>query len=234
MAMFRTEDFQTPVGRGSFLQNLFIARKQGTDANAKEKFGATLIFPKSLLREKVCKKFVKMENNKPVYELTSLEAMVAEAITGEWGEKGLARAKSGLIKSPFLAGDGKEARNKETGELHPGMGSDVVFIRMTANADRPPKVFSVETGQRLPATKEDAYSGCYGYAIVNAFCWNNAQNGDGVSIGISMFFKTADGEPLGGSGAAGNPDVWTESLPDTGDAPASTKSGAGASALFGD
>lgn len=224
MAMFRTEDFRTPAGRVSFAQNLFKARKQGDGPTAKEKFGATLIFPKTMLREKVCRK--------ADGKLVSFEDIVAEAIIGEWGEKGIARAKAGLIKSPFLPGDGKEARNKESGELHPGMGAEFFFIRAQANADRPPKVSASNT-QFIPATEEDVYSGCYGYAVLNAFTWHNDQNGDGVSLGINMFFKTGDGERLGGSGG-GNPDVWVESVPDAGEAPASTKSGAGAGGLFGD
>ena len=233
MAMFRTEYFRTPIGRVSFAQNLFKARKQGDGPTAKEKFGATLIFPKTMMREKACRRII--INDKTGERQTiplSFEDVIAEAIVGEWGEKGLARAKSGLIKSPFLPGDGKEARNKETGELHPGMGADFFFIRVQANADRAPKVSSSST-TFLPATEDEVYSGCYGFAVLNAFTWHNDQNGDGVSLGINMFFKTGDGDRLGGSGG-GDPDKWTESVPDAGEAPASTKSGAGAGGLFGD
>jgi len=225
MAMYRTADFKTPICRVSYAQNLFKARKQGDGPTAKEKFGATLIFPKAALTEKILQ-----PQGAYAGTLVSLEALVAEAITGEWGDKGLAKAKAGLIKSPFLAGDGKEARNKETGELHPGMGSDVFFIRTQANADRPPKVSS-SASAFLAATEEDVYSGCYGFAVINAFAWSNPQNGDGVSFGISMFFKKSDGDRLGGSGNS-NPDAWTENV-ETSAAPETTKGGAGAGGLFG-
>ena len=223
MAFARSEDFKTPVARVSFAQNLFKARKQGTDANSKEKFGCTLIFPKTALTEKTCQL--------PDGRKVSLQDIIAGVIVEQWGEKGLEKAKAGLIKSPFLAGDGKEARNKESGDLHPGMGSDVFFIRTQANADRAPKVFSSATAT-IPATQEDVYSGCYGFAVLNAFSWNNAQNGDGVSFGINMFFKKADGEKIGGSGGS-DPEKWAETVEDTGGAPAETKTGAGAGGLFG-
>lgn len=221
---YRSEDFKGPVMRGSFLQNLFKAREQGKPPNVRRKFGATFIGENRLKTEKVCV----MANGTKV----SLQDIVGTAIVEQWGAKGLERAKAGLIKSPFLAGDGKEARNKETGELHPGMGDGLFFIRAQANEDRPPKVSASNTSF-IPATEEDVYSGCYGYPILNVFCWHNDENGDGVSFGIQMFFKTGDGERLGGSGG-GDPDKWTESVPDEGEAPASTKSGAGAGGLFGD
>lgn len=222
MAMFRTEDYKTALCRVSFAHNLFEARKQGDGPTAREKFGATFIFPNAALTEKV---------QQPGGKMMSLQDLVAECIKGEWGDKGLKRAADGLIKSPFLKGDGKEARNKETGDLHPGMGSDVFFIRASANADRPPKVSS-SAGAFVPASKEDVYSGCFGFAVLNCFAWHNDQNGDGVSFGIQMFFKKADGDRLGGGGST-DPDKWAEALPDTGAAPAATKSGAGAGGLFG-
>lgn len=223
MAMYRTEDFKTPTCRVSYARDLFKARVQGDGPTAREKFGATFIFPNAALREKV----LQPGGGKMI----SMEDLVAECIKGEWGEKGLQRAAQGLIKSPFLRGDGPEARNKETGELHPGMGADVFFIRASANADRPPKISSSATAF-LPATEEDVYSGCYGYAVLNCFAWHNDKKGDGVSFGVQMFFKRADGDRLGGGGG-GSPDAWVETVPDIGAAPAATQNGAGAAGLFG-
>ena len=111
--------------------------------------------------------------------------------------KGIEKAKAGLIKSPFLAGDGKEARNKQSGELHPGMGPDVFFIRPSANKDRPPAVWWKDPNKQEDETT--VYSGCYGKAILNCFAWHNDKSGDGVSFGISGFQKHADGDRLGGS-----------------------------------
>lgn len=221
MSRFRCEDFRTPVGRLSFARDLFVAREND---NGRKKFGGTLIFPKSALREQSC-----ITNSG---KAMSFEEIVASVIVGEWGEKGLQRAKSGLVHLPFLPGDGPQARNKTTGELHPGMGPDVFFVRVQANVEYPPKLSSSNTAF-VPATQQDVYSGCYGYGVLNAFAWNDPKKGDGVSLGILMFFKTSDGEPFAGSGG-GNPDKWIDAVPDAGDAPASTKSGVGAGGLFGD
>lgn len=224
----RTDDFRAPIARLSYAQNLFKAR--AAKGSTREKFGCTLIFPKTELSLPSCK----FQDG----TTKSFEKIVADLIMEQWGEKGLERAKKGLIRLPWLAGDGKEARNKETGELHPGMGPEVFFIRTQANYDTArqnngaPRVFPSTTSTAVPATQEEVYSGCYGLPVINFFCWNNVENGDGVSAGIQMFFKKADGEKIGGSGSA-DPDKWTETVEDTGAAPAETKTGAGAGGLFG-
>ena len=209
MAKARSDDFKSPECRLSYAGGLFKARS--AEGSAREKYGCTLIFPKSARAE--------------------LEKIVAKVIVDEWGEKGIAKAKAGLIKSPFLAGDGKEAHNKTTGEIHPGLGPDVFFIRPTANSDRPPFV-----RWRDPNTQETemtVYSGCYGKAVLNCFAWNNPQNGDGVSFGIVGFQKLREGESLGGSGGQADPEKWMETVADEGPTPESTQNGAGAGGLFG-
>lgn len=216
-AQGRSPDFKTPECRISFAFNLFKPRK--------EKFGCTLIFPRAMLKEKVCQ----IADNGAMKSV-SFEEIVGNVIVEKWGEKGLERARQGLIKSPFLMGDGKEARSKKTGEIHPGLGPDVFFIRPSANADRPPQVSNVPHAM-MPASEAEVYSGCHGFAVLNAFTWTHAENGDGVSFGINMFFKKRDGERLGGGGS--DPDQWTETVEDEGEAPAETTAGAGAGGLFG-
>jgi Protein of unknown function (DUF2815) len=207
MANARSQDFKTPLCRLSYAQSLFKARviEEGKPA----KFGCTLIFPKAAKAE--------------------LEKHVAEVITAEWGPKGIERAKNGLIKSPFLAGDGKEARNKQTGEINPGLGSEFFFIRVQANEDRPPAVWW--KSPNVQETEANVYSGSYGKAILNCFAWHNDKSGDGVSFGINGFQKHAEGERLGGSGPI-DTEKWSETIADEGPAPDSTKTGAGASSLF--
>lgn len=199
----RSEDFKTPTCRLSFARDLFKARAQ--EAGKPPKFGGTLIFPNTADR-------------------AVFDAAVKEAIVGTWGDAGMTRAQNGLIKLPFLKGDGKEARNKTTGDFHGGMGPDVWFIRVQANGDRPPAIRY--RSPTIPATEEEVYSGCYGFAVLNAFAWNNAANGDGVSFGISYFQKTADGERLGGSPV--DPGKYFEKIEDTGTAAPS----GGAGGLF--
>jgi hypothetical protein len=205
--MARSEDFKTPEGRLSYARSLFKARAQ---EGGPLKYGCTLIFPLA---------------SRP-----ALEKVVAEVIVAEWGPKGLERAKAGLIKSPFLAGDGKEARNKTTGDLHPGMGADKFFIRVQANEDRPPWIRWKDSN--LQETETNVYSGCHGKAVINAFAWEHPQNGCGISFGIEGFQKLQDGERLGGSSGQ-DPEKWVEVLEDAGEAPPETKTGAGASGLFG-
>lgn len=205
----RSEDFKTPKCRVSFAQWLFKLRPN--DKGAK-KYQATLLFPKGCDRK-------------------AMDAAVRQCIVDTWGEKGLERAKQGLIKNPFLAGDGKEARNKETGDLHPGMGPDIFFVRVQANEDHPPVVRY--KSPNIPATPAEVYSGCYGFAVINAFAWHNDENGDGVSFGIKYFQKLEDGDSLGGDGGSVDPEKWHEKIEDAGDAPESTKEGAGAGGLFG-
>ena len=205
--MERSADFKTSLCRVSFANSLFKPRAQ--QEGGVEKYGCTLIFEKSGDR-------------------SAMDAAMKGVIVAQWGDKGLERAKAGLIKSPFLDGAGKEARNKKTGELHPGFGPDVFFLRVQS-VRQPVLRYKSE---HLPATEEEIYSGCYGKAVLNAFAWTNAQNGDGVSFGIQFFQKIKDGDRLGGSGGV-DAGKWMESVPDEGEAPEATRSGAGASGLFG-
>jgi hypothetical protein len=205
--MERSADFKTPLCRVSFAGSLFKPRAQ--KPGDVEKYGCTLIFEKNCDRK-------------------AMNDAVQGVIVAQWGEKGLDRAKAGLIKLPFLDGAGKEARNKTSGEINPGFGPDVFFVRV--QSIRAP-VLRYKS-EHMPATEEEIYSGCYGKAVLNAFAWNNPQNGDGVSFGIQFFQKLQDGERLGGSGGV-DAGKWMESVPDEGEAPEATRGGAGASGLFG-
>jgi len=205
--MERSSDFKTPLCRVSFAGSLFKPRAQ--QEGGVEKYGCTLIFDKSCDR-------------------SALDAAVKSVLIAQWGDKGIDRAKAGLIKSPFLDGAGKEARNKKTGEIHPGFGPDVFFLRVQSLRQPVLRYRS----EHIPATEEEIYSGCYGKAVLNAFAWNNPQNGDGISFGIQFFQKISDGERLGGSGGV-DAAKWMEAVPDEGAAPEATRTGAGASGLFG-
>lgn len=180
--MYRTELFggnagpnALPMMRISYAQGLYKAR--AATEGGKERFSVTLICPKA--------------------QAGKLIEKVKECVHGEWGDKGIERLKNGLIKSPILPGDGPAARNKQTGELKPAMGPDVVFIRPQANAEYPPKVFGPDS---LPMDPRDIKSGWWGYPVLNAFAWHNPQNGDGVSFGITMWMHAKEDEVLGGEG----------------------------------
>ena len=199
---YRTDAVKSPLMRISYAFSLYKGKENDKGV---EKFGCTLIIPKA-----------------DVEGMKKLQAMVAEVVKGEWGDKGVERFKAGLIKNPILAGDGKEARNKESGDIHPGLGSDFVFIRPASN--EAVKTFNSKV---TPASKDEIISGHWGYAVLNAYAWHNDQNGDGVSFGISMFqFVKAD-EVLGGDGAGRDPNAFFESVSTEGGDEGSSGNGAG-------
>ena len=205
----RSETAKTPMCRLSYASGLFKARKVN-EKSTKEVFSCTLIFEKK---------------DKPFFE-----KMIVPLITEAFGSKAVSMFQAGVIHNPLYAGDSKEAKNKETGEINPGLGPDVFFIRVQAGKDRPP--FVIWKDPNKPETEESVYSGCYGKAVIQAFSWDDPQGGKGISFGIEGFQKLKEGERLGGGRA--DPSKFYETVEDMGDAPAETKSGAGASGLFGD
>jgi len=208
----RSEEFKSELCRVSFAQDLFKAKpKDSKDPNSRLTFGCTLIFPKV-----------------PATARLAMEKIIAGVCEEAWPGKSVAMIKAGLIKSPFLDGASKSAHNQSTGELHPGMGPDVFFIR-TQSQKQPP---CFHGWPAVPATNENVYSGCYGKAVLNVFAWHDDRQGNGLSFGISMFQKLQEGEKIGGSGGV-DADKWLETIADEGAAPESTKGGAGAGGLFG-
>jgi hypothetical protein len=206
---------KTPIARFAFTDTLWTPQKRD---NGTLQYGCSLLFPKGtdLIGTD--------EDGKPV----NLKEMAVKAAVDEWGDKAKQMIADGIIKNPFLDGDGKQGKNKQTGEAHAGFPG-TTFIRVISGGDYAPKLFNKKA---RPATKDELYSGCYGFAVINAFTWENRENGKGISFGISFAQVTKDGERLGGGGGI-NPDKWAEKIEDEGEAPASTKDGAGAGGLFG-
>lgn len=208
--MARAEDVKTPLAIASFTGDLFTPRERD---NGSKGYGMTLLFNKAT-------------------NLGALQENALQAALAEWGDKAKAWIKDGVIKTPFLDGDGPQGISKKTGERHKGYAGHK-FIRCTSGADYKPKVFD---GKRLPVLTVDGIpSGSQVYAVVNAYTWENEKNGKGISFGVSLVqvAKVAEGdEILGGTGGP-DPDKWLETIDDAGDAPASTKDGAGAAGLFG-
>ncbi len=162
----------------------------------------------------------------------ALEEAVIEAATEEWGDKAIQMIKDGIIKSPFLDGDGKQGKSKKTGEPHKGFPGNW-FIRCTSGEDYRPKV--VDRNVQPVLSREGCPSGSMGYGMVNAFTWENKENGKGVTFGISAFqvAKVATGDEVLGGGGGVDVESAFEKIADEGAAPDSTKSGAGAGGLFG-
>lgn len=205
--MARSEDRKTPLARLAFANGLFKLRENDT---GRKSWTCVLLFPKSV-------------------DISALQQMAVAAAVEEWGDKAKQMIKDGLIKNPFLDGDGKQGKSKKTGEPHPGFPGHT-FLRCTSGEDFRPKLVDQKV---LPITSADElYSGCWVYAVVNAFTWENKENGKGITFGVSMIQKVRDDESLGGTGG-GDPDQYFEKIDDEGDAPAETRDGAGAAGLFG-
>ena len=207
--MARSEDLKTPLARIAFADNLFTPQQRD---NGKKQYGCSLLWPKGT-------------------DLSALQNAALEAAKEEWGDKAIEMIKNEIIKNPFLDGDSKQGKNKQTGEAHAGFPG-TTFIRVISGEEYRPKLVNQKV---LPITsKEELYSGCFGYAVVNAFTWENKENGKGISFGVSMIQKAKDGERLGGGGGVDvDVDKWAEKIDDEGEAPAETKTGQGAGGLFG-
>ncbi|MFA5897841.1 MAG: ssDNA-binding protein [Hyphomicrobium sp.] len=205
--MARSENIKTPLARIAFANSLFKPQERD---NGKKQWGCSLLFPKGVA-------------------LAALEGAAFEAAKLEWGDKAMQMIKDKLIHSPFLDGDGPQGKNKTTGEAHSGFPG-TTFIRVISGEEFRPKLFNKNL---LPITSQsELYSGCYGYAVVNAFTWENKEKGKGISFGVSMIQFAKDGESLGGTGEA-DPNAFFEKIADEGEAPETTKTGAGAGGLFG-
>ncbi|MBG6172650.1 hypothetical protein IWQ55_000323 [Labrenzia sp. EL_208] len=206
---FRTEAEQVGEARLSYGQGLYEARK---DDKGSEKYSITLIFDQGSEGEKILKKLVK------------------EAVIGKWGDNGVELFKADMIKYPILSGTGKSARNKETGEIKEGLGEGKVFIRPSRNSQvGPPQVVDQRV---LPITFEDykkgkIKSGDYVYPVLNAYTWENEEQGKGVSFGLEMVQLVKKGDALGGDGAGRDPKEFYKKIDTSGgagDKPASETS----------
>jgi len=208
--MARSEDVKAPEAIIAYAHNLFEVQERD---NGKKQYGASFLWPKGA-------------------NIAALEAAALEAATAEWGDKAKQWIEDGVIKSPFLDGDGPNAVSKKTGERHAGFAGHR-FIRAISGEDYKPRVFDRKV---LPILdKADCPSGSRGIPVVNAFTWENKENGKGISFGVSMVqvTKKAEGDEILGGGGGPDPDKHFEKIADEGDAPESTKGGAGAGGLFG-
>lgn len=208
--MARSEDVKAPEAIIAFAHSLYEPQERD---NGKKQFGCSLLWVKGT-------------------DLSALQKAAADAAVAEWGDKAIQWIKDEVIKNPFLDGDGKQAVSKKTGERHAGFAGHK-FIRCISGEEYKPKVFDRKRNPVLD--KAEVPSGSRGIPVVNAFTWENKENGKGISFGISMLqitHKAAGDEVLGGGGGP-DPDKFFEKIEDDGDAPESTKTGAGASGLFG-
>jgi hypothetical protein len=204
----RSPDIRTPLARLAFPFLIKPQERVRDDGQKFTEYSCTLLFPKTV-------------------DLGVLKTAAIDVCKKEWGEKAEGLIKSGLIKTPFLDGDGKQGMNSKTGEPKAGFPGHT-FIRAASR-----NKIAVVDKQRLPITDaSEIYPGCYVYAILAAYTWENAKQGKGVSFGLGGVQFAKAGERLGGGGGI-DPEKAFDVIEDEGDAPASTKSGDGAAGLFG-
>jgi len=199
----RSEDVKTPLAIASFAQNLFEARE---DKWGNKSYQVTLLFKKGT-------------------DLSALENAAMEAATAQWGEKAKNLIKEKIIKSPFLDGDGKQGKDGD-GNPKPGFAGHT-FIRCKSGADYKPKVFDK---RRNPIMDKDGCpSGSQVYAVVNAFTWENEEQGKGMTFGVSLVqvVKAAEGDEVLGGGGGPSADKFFETIEDDGDAGSKPKDAGG-------
>jgi hypothetical protein len=200
-------------GRFSYIQDSFAPKS--TEKGTKQ-YQLTLIFDKT--------------QNLDV--LKNAAFAVAEE---SWPGKAKQKINAGIVKTPFLDGDGPQGKLKtgdKAGQQKPELAGKV-FIRLTSGEEHPPRMLLSKGGVIIPAVKTDIKSGDYGFVVLNPYAWSSPQQGDGISFGYSMVLKSRSGESLGGAGGGGDPDDYFEAIADEGSAPEAAKTGAGAAGLFG-
>ena len=166
----------TPKARLSF-PALFKARAY--DESKEGKYECDLIFPAST-------------------DLKALKVLCANALKEKFGpeamkltdsENGVAKPGSkGKLWWPIR--DGAEKTNKD-GKARDGYGAGTVYIKVSSQ--NKPGIVD-QNGDRI-LDANGLYGGCYVWAYVNAYTYDNKTRG--VSIGLQTMQKLADGEPFG-------------------------------------
>lgn len=200
----RSEPFKTTECRFSYVKDMFF-RVPKKDNKTKQP-----ILDKN--GQQVTEQRVTLIFDRAVTQMAIFQDPIVKVITEQWGDTAIKRFKEGLIRSPILAGDGKEAKNRKTGEINPGLGADKFFVRCTTRLEAP----VLYKSKMIPATHGDGpdqvKSGDYGFAVLSAYTWYNEESGDGVSFGIHYLQKLRDGESLGGTGSTVNVEDYFEAV----------------------
>lgn len=222
----RSENFKLQNVRLTFA-NLFRPQKHD---DGKLSFNCTLLYPKALPA---------LVGVKADGGTVNVPDLVAAVVKEAWGDAGLELARSGVIKTPFLDGDGPQAVSKKTGKRHAGFEGHK-FIRVArpkfavTDAPNPPELYGATLGADGKLVKltqpSEMYSGCYVHAVINAFAWEHPQSGKGLSFGLQMLQFAKEGEKLGGDGGPDAGAFFQGAAPT--EKPAAVANGAGAGGLF--
>lgn len=149
--------------------NLFTPR--AVAEGSEEKYSVTLLIPKSD-KQTLQKIKIAMEAAKVAYN-----------------EKNSGKPLPNNLKSTLHDGDGERPNGGEFSEECKGC-----YVITVSSKNKPVLV----DADKLPITDpQELFSGCYGRAIINFFCYNTNGN-RGISAGLNGVMKLHDGEPLGG------------------------------------
>ena len=124
------------------------------------------------------------------------EAVKAAFMSGVASKFGGKQSAAGTWKNPLRDGDAERPDD----ETYAGCW----FINATSKT-KPGivKRVKIDNENKLVevTNEEDVYSGCFGFASVNFFAYNNAGN-KGIGAGLNNVLKTRDGDYLGGRASA--------------------------------
>jgi hypothetical protein len=134
------------------------------------KYSVTMLIPKS-------------DANTLNLIMAKIEEAKTEGASAKWSGKIPA-----MLRLPIYDGDGPRPSGELFGEECRG------HYVLTAKSSSAPSV--VDAGCQPILNKADFYSGCYGYASINFFAYNQGSNG--VGCGLNHVMKKQDGEPLAG------------------------------------
>lgn len=136
----------------------------------KEKYSASIIVPKT-----------------DRATLNAINAAIEEAkkvgVSSKWGGK-----MPSKLSTPLRDGDVDRPDDPAYANSY--------FFSAKANADRRPRIFDTALQEILDPS--EVYSGCYARVNINFYPYDTNGN-RGVSAGLQLVQKVADGTPLGGS-----------------------------------
>lgn len=192
-----SDNIKTPLGTFAFTKDFFTPR----DAKRVDKKSGKPVFNYQLtiLFDKDADTLGKSTTMRPLLNL------VVDTAVAAWGDKAKDMLAKGIIKSPFLDGDGKQGMTN-AGEEKAGHAGRW-FIRCSSGIEHAPRAFEAykdKNGALVPITDASGMqSGDMGFAVVNCYAWDNPENGKGISFGISLAQVTdRSGPRLGGGNNA--------------------------------
>lgn len=156
--------------------NLVAPRANNNDPNAKPKYSATLLIPKS---------------DTATYQniLSSIEAAAADAQGKLWNG-----VRPPVMPTPIHDGDGVRENGTPYGPECKGCWV------VTASSNNKPQVIH-QSDINTELAPQDIYSGMYARVTINFFGYARAGK-RGIGCGLGNVMKTRDGEPLAGGASA--------------------------------